>query len=128
MQHSLWKMYSTLCNALLANRYSVTHPYKDISWKVLSVMYKEGYINGFRKVPEDSSKIEIFLKYVKGKPAITKLSALSKPSRRIYTSNQALWKSNSSLQTLILSTPHGILSDKDCRKRHIGGEILCVLF
>lgn len=128
MQHSIWKMYSTIRNGLLVGRHSVVHPYKSICWEVLTVMYKEGYINGFRKLPNEPDKIEIFLKYTNGKPAISKLSSISKPSRRIYTPVEALWKLSTSLQTFIISTSRGIMSDKDCRKYHLGGEILCVLF
>lgn len=128
MQHSLWKMYSTIRNGLLAGKHSVIHPYKSICPKVLAVMYKEGYINGFRKLPNEPNKIEIFLKYINRKPAISKFSSISKPARRVYTSVDALWKLRTSLQTFVISTPHGILSDKECRKRHLGGEILCILF
>ena len=62
MQHSIWKMYSTIHNGLLARKKSVLHPQKSICVNVLKVMYKEGYINGFRKLPNHPNKIEIFLK------------------------------------------------------------------
>jgi small subunit ribosomal protein S8 len=127
MQHSIWKMYSTIQNGLLAHKKSVIHPHKAICVNVLKVMYKEGYINGFRKLPDQPNKIEIFLKYNNGKPAICKLASISKPSRRIYTRVESLWKLSTSLQTLIVSTPRGVLSDRECRKLRLGGEILCVL-
>lgn len=127
MQHSVWKMYSTIQNGLLARRQSVIHPHKSICVNVLRVMYKEGYINGFRRLPDQPKMLEIFLKYNQGKPAISKLSIISKPSRRIYTKVESLWKLSTSLQTLILSTSRGIISDKECRKLGLGGEILCVL-
>nr|YP_008519363.1 30S ribosomal protein S8 [Microchloropsis salina]AGI48942.1 30S ribosomal protein S8 [Microchloropsis salina] len=127
MQHSIWKMYSTIRNGLLTRKKSVLQPHKAICIDVLKVMYKEGYINGFRKLSGQSDKIEIFFKYNNGNPAITKLSALSKPSCRLYVRVESLWKLNTSLQTLIISTPRGIFSDKECRKLHLGGEILCVL-
>lgn len=127
MQHSIWKMYSTIHNGLLARKKSVLHPNKAICINVLKVMYKEGYINGFRKLSDQSDKIEIFLKYNKGKTVITKLSTLSKPSRRLYLKVGSLWKLSTSLQTLIVSTPQGVLSDKECRKLRLGGELLCVL-
>lgn len=120
-------MYSTIHNGLLARRQSVVHPHKSICVNLLKVMYKEGYINGFRRLPAHPNKIEIFLKYNNGKAAISKFSTISKPSRRIYTKVETLWKLRTSLQTLILSTPAGILSDKECRKLGLGGEVLCVL-
>lgn len=120
-------MYSTIHNGLLARKKSVLHPQKSICVNVLKVMYKEGYINGFRKLPNHPNKIEIFLKYNNGKPAISKFSTISKPSRRIHTKVATLWKLGTSLQTLILSTPRGVLSDKECRKLGLGGEILCAV-
>lgn len=127
MQHSIWKMYATINNGLLARKKSVIHPQKNICTNVLKVMYKEGYINGFRRLPDQPGMLEIFLKYNYGKPAISTLSIVSKPSRRIYTKVDSLWKLSTSLQTLIISTSRGIFSDKECRKLGLGGEVLCVL-
>lgn len=127
MQHSIWKMYATINNGLLARKKSVIHPQKNICTNVLKVMYKEGYINGFRRLPDQPGMLEIFLKYNYGKPAISNLSIVSKPSRRIYTKVDSLWKLSTSLQTLIISTSRGIFSDKECRKLGLGGEVLCVL-
>jgi small subunit ribosomal protein S8 len=120
-------MYATIHNGLLARKKSVIHPQKSICINVLKVMYKEGYINGFRRLPNQPEMLEIFLKYNQGKPAISKLSIISKPSRRIYTKVTSLWKLSTSLQTLIISTSRGIISDKECRKLGLGGEVLCVL-
>jgi small subunit ribosomal protein S8 len=120
-------MYATINNGLLARKKSVIHPQKNICTNVLKVMYKEGYINGFRRLPDQPGMLEIFLKYNYGKPAISNLSIVSKPSRRIYTKVDSLWKLSTSLQTLIISTSRGIFSDKECRKLGLGGEVLCVL-
>lgn len=120
-------MYATINNGLLARKKSVIHPHKSICINVLKVMYKEGYINGFRRLPNQPEMLEIFLKYNQGKPAISQFSIISKPSRRIYTKVNSLWKLSTSLQTLIISTSRGIISDKECRKLGLGGEVLCVL-
>lgn len=128
MQHSLWNMYSRIRNGLSARKKSVLHPRDALCLEILKVFYKEGYINGFRIDPTNSNFIEIFLKYSKGKPVLTKLVAPSKPGRRLYLSLKTLWKVKTSLMTLIVSTSKGIYSDKDCRKLQCGGEILCVIF
>ena len=127
MQHSIWKMSSTIKNGLLARKKSVKHPSKSLCKQVLKTLYKEGYINGFRNVPGNLTMIEILLKYNSGKPAISKLYAVSKPGRRVYVSVSSLWKLSTSLQTLIISTPRGVLSDKECRQKHLGGELLFVI-
>lgn len=120
-------MSSTIKNGLLARKKSVTHPSKSLCKQVLKALYKEGYINGFRNVPGNFTNIEILLKYNSGKPAISKLYAVSKPGRRVYVSVSSLWKLSTSLQTLIISTPRGILSDKECRQKQMGGELLFVI-
>lgn len=128
MQHSLWNMYARLRNGALAGKKSVFHPKNVFLLQLLRVLYKEGYINGFRFFPENLKMVEIFLKYPNGKPAFSVIKALSRPGRRIYVSAKTLWKVETSLKTLIVSTPQGIFSAKECRERNLGGEILCVLF
>jgi len=120
-------MYSALRNGSKAHRKSIFHPKNSLCVQVLTVLYKEGYINGFRYNPNNPRYLEIFLKYSHNKPVLKKILSSSKPGRRIYTSVRSLWKLDSSLSTIILSTPKGLRSDKDCRKLHVGGEVLCVV-
>jgi small subunit ribosomal protein S8 len=127
MQHLIWNMSSTIKNGLFARKKSILHPSKSVCVNILKVLYKEGFINGFRRLPKNPEKIEIFFKYMNGKPVITKISAISTPGRRIYLSVSSLWKLKTSLTTYILSTPRGILSDKECRKYNLGGELLYIL-
>lgn len=127
MQHCVWSMYSAIRNGSIARRKSILHPKNSLCIRVLMILYKEGYINGFRINPGNLEQLEIFLKYNNGKPVLKKISSLSKPGRRIYVSVKTLWKLKTSLSTLIISTPKGLLSDKTCRKLHQGGEVLCVV-
>lgn len=128
MDHSLWKFYSTIINGIKSNKSNVIHPCKKICVDVLKVMYKEGYINGYRKHPIQKDKVQVFLKYTNGKPSLAKLSVVSKPSNRIYMSLKILCKLKTSFVTFVLSTHKGIMSDKECRKLKLGGELLCVIF
>ena len=127
MQHSIWNMYSALRNASTAYRKSIVYPKSSLCLHVLKVLYNEGYINGFRSNPKNLNTLEIFLKYNNGKPVVRSIQSVSKPGRRVYISVDTLWKIETSLSTLIVSTPKGILSDKECRKFHQGGEVLCVI-
>jgi len=128
MQHSVWSMYSAIRNGSTARRKSIFHPKNSLCVQILMILYREGYINGFRSNPKNSNFLEIFLKYANGKPVLNKIHASSKPGRRIYISVKALWKLKTSLSTVIVSTPMGLLSDKDCRKFHQGGEVVCIVF
>jgi len=127
MQHSLWNLYSAIRNGSTAHRKSIQHPKNSLSIQVLKVLYREGFINGFRNLPDNPKILEIFLKYSNGKPVLRKVNPSSKPGRRIYVSVKTLWKLRTSLSILILSTPTGLLSDKECRKLHQGCEVLCIV-
>lgn len=120
-------MYTRIRNGIVAKKKSILHPKKVFLFQILKILYKEGYISGFRISKENNNMIEIFLKYSNGKAVLSKVLSVSKPGRRIYISKKTLWKLKVSSFTLILSTPFGILSDQMCRKKKVGGELLCVL-
>lgn len=124
MQHSLWKMYSRIQNGLLANKKIVVYPKNLLCLEVLKVLYKEGYVNGFRINPQNKKIVDIFLKYSNGKPAFLKMVSPSKPGSRLYVSVTTLWKVKTSMVTFIISTPKGVYSDKDCRRFGLGGEVI----
>lgn len=127
MNHLLWDMLTRLRNGQKARKFSILHPKSKLCSQLLDIFYKEGYISGYRISSLNSDTFEIFLKYYKDKPVMTKITALSKPSRRVYISVQNLWKLNTGLSLLILSTSKGILSDKDSRRLNIGGEVFCII-
>lgn len=104
-------------------------PTPSICMNILKVLYKEGYIRGFKKIYKNKKIIvKILLKYdIQGIPAINKIERISKPSRRIYTSIKSLWKVKTGLGIFILSTPKGIITDTDARFLNSGGEVLCYI-
>lgn len=128
MRHSIWSMYSNIKNGLMGHRKSVMYPKNLLCSGTLKVLYREGYINGFRTDPLNTKYFEIFLKYQNGRPVINRIQTVSRPGRRVYVSIDTLWKLDTSLLTLIISTSKGIFSDKQCRKFSQGGEVLCIIF
>jgi len=127
MNHLLWDMLTRLRNGYKARKLSILHPKSKLCSQLLDIFYKEGYISGYRISEVNSDTFEIFLKYYKEKPVMNKIIGISKPSRRIYISVQNLWKLNTGLSLLILSTSKGILSDKDSRCLGVGGEVFCII-
>ena len=127
MQHAMWNMFSAIQNASAASKKSLIYPQDSFCVQILRVLYKEGYISGFRVVSLNDKKIEIFLKYIDGKPALNKIRPVSKPGRRVFVPVDALWKLETSVLTFLVSTSKGVLSDKQCRRFHQGGEVLCFI-
>ena len=127
MSNILYDMLTRIRNGQQAKKSSILQPKIKLCGKLLDILEEEGYILGYKICSDNPKMFEVFLKYKLGKPAINKIVALSKPSKRIYISIKELWKLNSGLGLTILFTSKGVLSDKKSRKFNVGGEIFCTL-
>jgi len=98
--------------------------------KILDVMVKEKYIENYKvgKDKKNFKSITIELKYVKGKPAITHIKRISKPGLRTYIKSANIFPVLSNLGIQIITTPKGIMTNKQARKQKTGGEVLCELW
>jgi small subunit ribosomal protein S8 len=106
---------------------SVTVPHSKIKLEILRILQAEGYIQSYEITTESKfPTIRVDLRYDnKRKPIISQIRRVSKPGLRIYKGNQELRPIRSGLATQIISTSQGVMTDREARKRHIGGEILC---
>ncbi len=109
-------------NGYMAGRKSVDAPMIKIVEKVAQVLAKEGYVEGVKRA---DGRLVVDLKYEDKKPVIMGIKRVSKPGARIYTSIQKIERVWGGLGKNILSTPKGIMSDKEARKLKTGGEIIC---
>ncbi len=115
-------------NANLVKSQTVSIPLTRISQKISIILEKEGFIESFQASP--SNEITLRLKY-KGrnqKPCITNLKRISKPGLRIYANHKEIPKILGGMGIVILSTPQGIMTDREARFHGIGGEILCSIW
>jgi len=115
-------MLTKLRNGQKARVNKVKHVKTKLCENVLEALIREGVISSYESGLRDTL---IELKYVDNEPAIRKISCVSRPGRRVYTSVKSLWDIHKGLGFLILSTPKGILSDREARELNVGGEILC---
>ena len=90
----------------------------------------EGYIKNFQVINDGKQGIiKVSLKYGSGKsPVITGLRRVSKPGLRIYTSCEDMPKVMKGLGIAIMSTSKGIMTDREARKEHVGGEVLAFIW
>jgi len=93
------------------------------------VLKDEGYINDFRLLDVGPQGIlRIYLKYgPEGEMVITRIQRVSKPSRRVYRGVDDLPRVRNGLGIAVVSTSRGILSDRECRRERLGGEVLCTV-
>lgn len=99
---------------------------------ILEILRNEGYIIGFHEWYDPQLKrtfLKVQLKYDSmGQPIIRKIFQISKPTRRIYISTVILWKPKATAGLFILSTPKGLLIDRDARLLNVGGELLLGIY
>ena len=118
-------------NAILAKHQIVQIPATNITYRIILVLHKEGFIENFEEIQNEFKKfLLITLKY-KGKnrnSIITKLKRISKPGLRIYSKHKELPKVLGGIGIAIISTSKGVMTDKQARYLGLGGEVLCYIW
>jgi small subunit ribosomal protein S8 len=106
---------------------TVEVPHSKIKIEIVKILQAEGYVKGFEITNESKfPTILIHLRYdTKRNPIIKHIRRVSKPGLRVYKPCPELKPLRSGLATQIVSTSHGVMTDREARKRRIGGEVLC---
>jgi small subunit ribosomal protein S8 len=122
-------MLTRIRNALRAKHETVNAPASGVSEGICRVLKEEGYIRDCKRV-EDAKQgmLRIYLKYGPlGQDVVTEIKRVSKPGRRVYLGVNDLPRPLGGLGISIVSTPKGVLSDRQCRQENVGGEVLCTV-
>ncbi|MTI22227.1 30S ribosomal protein S8 [Fulvivirga sp. RKSG066] len=121
-----------LRNALKANHRVVDIPASNLKKEMTKVLHDKGYILNykFEDTENNQGNIKIALKYNEDtkKPAVLNLERVSKPGLRKYVQAESLPRVLNGLGVAILSTSKGVVTDKEAREMHIGGEVLCYVY
>jgi small subunit ribosomal protein S8 len=112
-------------NAQNAKHDNVKLPVSGTLISILEILKKEGFIETF-SIIEDGNKrtADVALKYHNNKPVIRGITRISKPGRRVYHNVSSLETTRNNIGITIYSTPKGVITDKEARFQHVGGEIL----
>jgi small subunit ribosomal protein S8 len=119
-------MLTRIRNAQAAQKVEVTMPSSRLKASIAKVLRDEGYVGDYH-VSEEGGKasLSIALKYHAGSPVIVTLDRISRPGLRVYKGKQKLPKVIGGLGIAIVSTSHGVMTDRAARAAGYGGEILC---
>ena len=117
-------------NAVMANHRVVEIPKSKVKVEITKILFEKGFILNYKV--EDETRpgtIKIALKYhpVTKLPALNELTRISKPGLRKYVDADKLPRVLNGLGIAIISTSQGIMTDKEAKTRHIGGEVLCYI-
>jgi small subunit ribosomal protein S8 len=113
-------------NANLAYKDDLLVPFSKMNESVLKILSAEGFVAGFAPEGEGIERVfRVNLKYgPKRERTITGLKRISTPGRRIYVGRDELPRVLGGLGISIVSTSHGVMTDRDASRRGIGGEVL----
>ncbi len=117
-------------NAIRANKRLVECPSSNMKLRIVDILAKEGYIRGY-KLEEDSVQgtIRIALRFDgSGRSVISGLRRVSKPGLRQYRGTDKLPRVRNNRGIAIMSTPEGVITNKEARTRNVGGEVLCYIW
>jgi small subunit ribosomal protein S8 len=121
-------MLTRIRNAQMRENATVLMPSSKVKVAIARVLKDEGYIEGFAVGGETPQpQLEIALKYYAGRPVIEKIERVSKPGLRIYKSKDDIPRVMNGLGIAIVSTSHGVMTDRKARATGIGGEVLCIV-
>lgn len=123
-------MLTRIRNANTMKHEVVEIPSSKIKFAIADILKKEGFIKDYElKKDNKQGIIRIFLKYGPNREnVLTGLKRISKPGLRVYASKDELPKVLGGLGIAVISTSHGIMTDKAARKAEIGGEVLCYIW
>ena len=123
-------MLTRIRNANSSKHESVNVPASKLKIEIARILNEEGYINGYEVIDDGlQGVIKITLKYAANKQkVITGLKRVSKPGLRVYAGKDELPRVLRGLGIAIISTSKGIMTDREARKLHIGGEVLAFVW
>ena len=124
-------MLTRIRNACMVKHSTTKVPSTKMTRSIAKVLQEEGFIGEFAEVGEGVHKfIDISLKYL-GKnrqPTISKLKRVSKPGLRVYSKKKDIPRVLGGIGVAIVSTSHGVMTDREARRQGVGGEILCYVW
>jgi len=118
-------LFTRIRNGHMAGHSKIDIPNSRMKMRIVEILKAEGYIQNFRSF-EDSKQgiLRVYLKYYNDNPVITGIKRISKPGRRSYVGRESIPRVLNGLGTAIISTSSGVVTDRECKEKGIGGEVL----
>lgn len=129
MTDTIADMITRIKNGYLARHKTVSIPHSKLKEAIAHILATENYIEEVNiedKVPQKD--IVVTLRYVGKMPAISDVSRVSKPGRRVYSSVNKMPKALGGYGIVIVSTNKGVMTEKEAKKQGVGGEVLCSIW
>ncbi|MCX5710855.1 MAG: 30S ribosomal protein S8 [Candidatus Omnitrophica bacterium] len=121
--------FTIIRNAMMVKKETADIPASKTLKSILDILKREEYIENF-KVMEDKKQgmIKVYLRYLSGKPAIKNIKRISKPGLRVYVKQAKIPTVLRGRGLAIVTTSKGIMTDKEAKEQHIGGEVIAYVW
>ena len=123
MNNTITNFLIKLKNSSLVNKEVINIRLENITLKIVSILYKEGFIQSF-KVNLETKNILIYLRYSFNKSVFKNVKIISLPSKLLYVKYKELTSISSKNNFILVSTTKGLKTFLECKKNHLGGKIL----
>ncbi|RPI68129.1 MAG: 30S ribosomal protein S8 [Ignavibacteriae bacterium] len=116
-------------NASAAKHKTMSVPSSKLKIAIAEILKDQGFIADFENDSEGpQGTLHVKLRYYYGQPVIREIRRVSKPGRRVYAAVDKLPRVRNGLGVAIISTPRGVMTDKQARQHNVGGEVLCTIW
>jgi small subunit ribosomal protein S8 len=123
-------MLTRIRNAAASHKASTEMPYSNVKLAIAKILKEEGYIEDLSVSGEGQRRVlRISLKYSSNRlSVITGIKRLSRPGLRRYARHTEIPRIQSGIGTVVVSTPRGIMTGYEARRRHLGGELIAAVW
>lgn len=129
MNDPISDMLTRIRNAQAVKKETVIIPFSKIKWSIAEILKENKFIDSLEKKGKAPWKsIAVNLKYENGEPVIRGLKRVSRPGQRVYVNAKNLKSVKSGFGISIVSTPSGIMTNLEAKKKNLGGELICEIW
>lgn len=123
-------MLTRIRNAQAVHQPTVVLPFSKLKQSLAMILQQENYLAGVEKIEQDGQPaLSLTLRYLPdGQSVIRALHRISKPGRRVYTQRKTLPYVQNNFGIAIISTSHGLMTNKQARQKNLGGEVICEIY
>jgi small subunit ribosomal protein S8 len=125
MNDPIADMLTRVRNGQAAGKREVRMPASKFKKAVAQTLLDEGFVDSVRVEGDKKPELVVGLRYFEGKPVIEKISRVSRPGSRKFFGAETLPQVIGGLGVAVVSTSQGVMPDREARRRHIGGEVVC---
>lgn len=122
-------MLTRIRNASMVHKPEVAVPFSKLKLAIAKILVREGYLSSATENKEGAwSHLVLGLKYDGGQPVIQNLKRVSRPGHRQYVKSSDMKPVLNGYGLAILSTPQGLMTNKEAKKAKVGGELICEIY